>query len=192
MRDEIRIPSEDEAAIRGLLDRMGEAWAGGDGDAYASVFSEDASYVAATGQRTVGRQEIAESHQRIFDSVFKGTRLGRGHALRLQPITPDVVIVHGSGAVLFTGEKEETVAPNGLLTMVAARQGASWQFVCFTNTPTGKGRNARFFWRFLVSRLAMFRSEAAKGRRHMLEEKQRNMARWQGSRSDRGGMKGGS
>lgn len=185
MGDEVRIAAEDEAAIRGLLDRMGEAWASGDGAAYASVFSEDASYLAAPGQRTVGRQEIAESHQRIFDSVFKGTRLGRGYALRLQPVTPDVVIVHGSGAVLFAGEKEETVAANALLTMVAARQGPSWQFVSFSNTPTGRGRNARFVWRFLVSRLAMFRIEAAKGRRHMLEEKQRNMARWQRSRSDR-------
>lgn len=183
-QQEVGIRPEDEAAIRGLLDRMGDAWARGDGDAYASVFSEDAAYVAATGRRGTGREDIAGSHQRIFDSVFKGTRLGRGHPVRLQPVTPDVVIVHSDGAVMFAGERDGTVAPNGLLTMVAARRGDSWQFVSFSNTPTGKARNVTFLWRFLISRFAMFGAEAAKARRHMLDEKQRNMAAWRRAGDD--------
>jgi uncharacterized protein (TIGR02246 family) len=44
MEDSSKLAPEDEAAIRALLDRMGQAWARGDGDAYASVFSEDATY----------------------------------------------------------------------------------------------------------------------------------------------------
>jgi uncharacterized protein (TIGR02246 family) len=95
---------------------MGQAWARGDGDAYASVFSEDATYDNAPGERVVGRQEIAASHQRIFHSVLRHTRLGSGYPVRLQPITPDVVLVHASGAVLFAGEDEAKVPPNGLLT----------------------------------------------------------------------------
>jgi uncharacterized protein (TIGR02246 family) len=171
-----KLAPEDEAAIRALLDRMGQAWARGDGEAYASVFSEDATYDNAPGQRVVGRQEIAASHQRIFDSVLRHTRLGSGYPVRLQPVTPEVVLVHASGAVLFAGEDEAKVPPNGLLTMVAARRGDRWQFVSFSNVPTGKGRNVRFLWRFLVSRLAAFRAEVVKARRYMLEEKQRNMS----------------
>jgi uncharacterized protein (TIGR02246 family) len=116
-----KLAPEDEAAIRALLDRMGQAWARGDGEAYASVFSEDATYDNAPGQRVVGRQEIAASHQRIFDSVLRHTRLGSGYPVRLQPVTPEVVLVHASGAVLFAGEDEAKVPPNGLLTMVAAQ-----------------------------------------------------------------------
>jgi uncharacterized protein (TIGR02246 family) len=41
---------------------MREAWARGDGQAYASVFSEDATFDNAPGQRVVGRQGIAASH----------------------------------------------------------------------------------------------------------------------------------
>jgi uncharacterized protein (TIGR02246 family) len=111
-----KLAPEDEAAIRALLDCMGQAWARGDGDAYASVFSEDATYDNAPGERVVGRQEIAASHQRIFHSVLRHTRLGSGYPVRLQPITPDVVLVHASGAVLFAGEDEAKVPPNGLLT----------------------------------------------------------------------------
>jgi hypothetical protein len=47
------------------------------------------------------------------------------------------------------GEDEAKVPPDGLLTMVAARRGDRWRFVSFSNVPTGKGRNARFLWRFL-------------------------------------------
>jgi hypothetical protein len=49
MEDSSKLAPEDEAAIRALLDRMGQAWARGDGEAYASVFSEDATQ--CTSQR---------------------------------------------------------------------------------------------------------------------------------------------
>lgn len=185
----IQITAEDEAAIGALLDRMGESWARGDADAYASVFSEDATYVNAPGQRGVGRQQIADSHRRIFGSVFRHTRLGRRYPVRLEPVTPEVVLIHASGAVLFAGEDEEKVPPNGLLTMVAAKRAGRWQLVCFSNTPTGKGRNVRFFWRFLVSRFATFRAEAGKARRYMLEEKRRNMSTWSRDRRHRSAAK---
>jgi hypothetical protein len=62
-------------------------------------------------------------------SVLSHTRLGGGYPVRLQPVAPDVVVVHASGAVLFAGEDEAKVPPNGLLTMVAARRGGRWRFV---------------------------------------------------------------
>jgi len=101
MEHSSKLAPEDEAAIRALLDRMGQAWARGDGDADASVFSEDATYDNAPGQRVVGRQEIAASHQRIFNSVLRHTCLGSGYPVRLQPVTPDVLLVHAGGAMLL-------------------------------------------------------------------------------------------
>jgi uncharacterized protein (TIGR02246 family) len=173
-----QISPDDEQTIRELLGRMRDAWARGDGAAYASVFSDDARYVNAPGTRSVGRQAIADSHQKIFDSVFKGTCLGSTYPAELQPVAPNVVLVHSSGAVLFPGESEQRVPPNGLITMVAVGEGGSWRFVSFSNTPTGRARNVRFLWRYLVSRLSMFRAEARKARAYMLAQKRQNMAKW--------------
>jgi uncharacterized protein (TIGR02246 family) len=171
------ITATDDRAIRDLLERMRHAWAAGDGAAYAAEFTEDARYVAATGIRTVGREAIAQSHQKIFETFFKGTWLGRNYPAEFQPVSPDAVLVHASGAVLFPGEEERRVPPNGLLTMLVIRHGETWRVASFSNTPTGRARNARFFWRYLASRWPVFRAEARKARAHMLEEKHRNMGR---------------
>ena len=173
-----QISAHDEAAIRELLDRMNDAWACGDGEAYASVFSDDARYVNAPGTRSIGRQAIAKSHQKIFDSVLKGTHLGSTYPAELQPVAPNVVLVHGGGTVLFPGESEQRVRPNGLITIVAVGEAGSWRFVSFSNTPTGAARNARFLWRYLVSRLSIFRAETRKAKAHMLAQKRQNMANW--------------
>lgn len=174
------IPAADEAAIRQLLDRMREAWARGDGSALASLFTEDARYVEAPGIRRAGRQAIADSHQKIFGTFFAHTRLGESYPVELHLVTPDVVLVHASGSVLFPGESEQRVPPNGLMSMVAAREGGTWRFVLFHNTPTGRARTLRFLWRYLISRLSQARAETRKARAHMLREKQANMAKRRG------------
>jgi uncharacterized protein (TIGR02246 family) len=172
------ISPADQAAIHDLLRRMREAWANGDGAAYGAVFAEDARYVNAPGQRVVGRRAIAESHQKIFDTFLKHTRIGRGYPLDLQVLTPDVVLVHASGAVLFAGETEDDVAPNGLMTMTVVRRDNDWIIASFNNTQTGKGRNLKFLLRYIRSRGRELVREVAKARRHMLEEKRQNIEKW--------------
>jgi len=167
-----------EAAVRDLLRRMREAWESGDGEAFGALFSDDARYVTAPGERLVGRKAIADSHQRIFATLLKDTHLGRGYPVDLHPLTADVVLVHATGAVLFLGETEADVAPNGLMTLVAAQRNGAWQFVSFNNTPTGRGRNIKFLWRYLLARTWPLRGEWSRARKHMLEEKQRNIAKW--------------
>jgi uncharacterized protein (TIGR02246 family) len=167
-----------EDAVADVMIRLCEAWDHGDGEAYASLFSEDAQYVTAPGERLHGRKSIAESHQEIFNTFFKESKLGRSYPNNLRRITPDVVLVESAGSVLFPGETENKVAPNGLVTFVVARQDDGWRIVSFQNTPTGRFRNVKFMWRYLLSRLSAFRAEASKARRHMLEEKQRAMGKW--------------
>src|SRR5580698_7171185 len=130
------LPAED--AVRAVMARLREAWERGDGQAYASLFSEDAQYVTAPGERMRGRKSIADSHQEIFNTFFKETKLGQGYPSSLRQITPDVVLVESAGSVLFPGESESKVAPNGLMTLVVARQDNAWRIVSFQNTPTGK------------------------------------------------------
>lgn len=172
------LPGDHMLAIESLLAAMGHAWADGDGTAYGALFTPDAHYVNAPGQRVVGASAIAESHQEIFDSFFRGTFLGSGYPREIEVIAPDIVLVHGSGAVLFPGEREEDVAPNGLMTMLLVKRDGRWLIDSFTNTQTGKHRNAKFIARYLTSRLHPFTAEWTKARRHMLDGKHRNMARY--------------
>lgn len=167
-----------EGAAINLMGCLSDSWERGDGEAYGKLFSEDAQYVTAPGERLHGRKAIANSHQRIFDTFFKGTRLGRDYPIRTRELRPDVVLVEAAGSVLFPGEREQSVAPNGLMTLVLAKEDTGWRIVSFQNTPTGRFRNLRFICRYALSRLFAFRTEWSKARRHMLEEKQRNMARW--------------
>ena len=65
----------DEKAIRAIHQRMIDAWNTGDGAAFAAPFTEDADFVAFEGTHLKGRQEITSFHQRICDTVVKGSRL---------------------------------------------------------------------------------------------------------------------
>jgi uncharacterized protein (TIGR02246 family) len=142
----------DEASIHDVLAKLNDGWRNGDGAAFAAPFAEDALYITATGERLAGRQEIAEQHQRIFDGIFKGTRLG-GAFQQIKSVSPDVVLVQSVGGILFPGETDTAVKPNGIATTVLAKRDGAWQIVSFQNTPTGRFRTPRFLWRILVSRL---------------------------------------
>jgi uncharacterized protein (TIGR02246 family) len=170
---------QSEEAVRDVMVRLREAWERGDGQAYAALFSEDAQYVTAPGKRLHGRKSIAQSHQEIFNRFFKDTKLGRSYPNTLRPITSDVVLVESAGSVLFPGETESEISLNGLTTFVLARQANAWRIVSFQNTPTGRHRSVRFIWRYLRSRLSVFRAEWSRGHRHMLENKHREMAMWE-------------
>ena len=143
---------DDESAIDDILRQMNEGWRNGDGEAYAAPFAEDADYITAPGERVGGRREIAESHQRIFDSFFKGTRLA-GRVRSLRRIAPDVVLAQMEGAVLFPGESDAAVPPNGFVSLVILKEAGAWRIVHFQNTPTGRWRTLRFLLRFLRSRV---------------------------------------
>jgi uncharacterized protein (TIGR02246 family) len=151
-----------EDAVRDVLIRVCDAWEHGDGKAYASFFSEDAQFVTATGKRMLGRKSIAKESQEILNTLFRGSKLGRSYRNpnNLRFITPDVALVESAGSVLFPGETEDKVAPNGLMTFVVARRDDAWRIVSFQNTPTGRWHTIRLIWRYLLSRLSASRSRA--------------------------------
>jgi uncharacterized protein (TIGR02246 family) len=172
------IPDEDQTAISNLLAQMRTAWEQGDGQAYGANFTDDAHYVNAPGQRVVGAAAISATHQHVFDTFFKNTHLGSQCDNEVQPIAPGVVLIHSSGSVLCPGETESKVAPNGLMTILVVKRDGAWKIASFTNTQTGNARNVKFLWRYLKSRTHPFTAEWSQARRHMLDEKQQNIASW--------------
>ena len=124
-------PAADDAAVRALVDKLLAAWGRGDGRAYGDLFTDDADYVAFDGSRTVGRAAIAASHQALFDTWLKGTRLvGQVEGVRF--LAPDVALVHATGATLMPG-KDRPVRPS-IQTLVAVRRDGDWRFAAFHNT----------------------------------------------------------
>ncbi len=149
---EILLSTEDEKAISILLDKLASSWANGDGESYGSVFTEDAHYIEAPGNWVTGRKTIAERHQQIFDTFFKNTRIDGKYKTILRPLTPDVVLVHGQGTVLFRGESEKDASPNGIMTICIVKRNGQWQIASFQNTQTGKLRKIKFMLRFFKSK----------------------------------------
>jgi uncharacterized protein (TIGR02246 family) len=64
----------DEDAIHQLLDRQAKAWAAGDPEAYASVFTDDADYITFLGSHYKGRAAIGASYVPLFKRL-KGSHL---------------------------------------------------------------------------------------------------------------------
>ncbi|MEU6830806.1 SgcJ/EcaC family oxidoreductase [Nocardia beijingensis] len=122
----------DEDEIRDLLDRQARAWAEGDAESFAAVFTPDADYITWLGTHFKGRAAIATSHVPLFEKYLKGTRLD-GEITQLRFLTPDVAVVHGRGAVL-KGRRRRTRRNTKVQTTVAVRQNGRWQIAAFHNT----------------------------------------------------------
>src|SRR5687768_15119229 len=87
--DRSRERDGDTVAIRALFTELIAAWGRGDGQAYGALFTDEADYVAFDGSHTKGRHVIAESHQKLFETWLKGTRL-TGQIESLRFLSPDV------------------------------------------------------------------------------------------------------
>ena len=123
----------DEAAVRDLFARLLAAWGRGDGQAYGALFTDDADYVAFDGSRTVGREEIAASHQRLFETWLKGTRL-IGDAPAVRFLAPDVALVHATGGTVMPGRGDDRAVRPSIQTLVAVKREGAWRFAAFHNT----------------------------------------------------------
>jgi uncharacterized protein (TIGR02246 family) len=137
-----------EAAVRELFGALLGDWDRGDGESYGSRFTEDADYVAFDGSHTIGRREIAASHQRLFDGWLKGSRLtGRVRSVKL--LGPDVALVHATGGTILRGKKKPAPERGSIQTLVAVRRDGGWRFAAFHNSrvrPINRGFATVLLW----------------------------------------------
>jgi len=65
--------AQDELAIRQLVSVQTEAWNRQDATAWTADYIPDADFVNIVGTVFTGREEIAQRHAAIFNTVFKGS-----------------------------------------------------------------------------------------------------------------------
>lgn len=116
-------PNIDEEQIRALLARLFEAWAKGDGDAYANCFTEDCDYVTFNGMHLRGRAENAGLHTALFQTVLRGAQLS-ADVESIVLLAPDVALMHTVGS----GRKRS------YQTYVLTKAGGNWLIRSFQNT----------------------------------------------------------
>jgi uncharacterized protein (TIGR02246 family) len=138
----------DERAIRALHGRVLDAWGAGDGEAFAAPFSDDALFIGFDGSLMRGREQIASTHQEVFDRWMKGTRLVEERT-EVRFVGADVAIVHALGGTVMRSKSEPTPERDSIQTLVAVRDAGGWSFVSFQNTrirPIGAGAVSAVLW----------------------------------------------
>ena len=68
-------PTQDNLAVRTLVDGLVAGWNAQDGTAFARQFAADADFTNVMGLHAKGRDVIARGHDEIFATLFKGTTL---------------------------------------------------------------------------------------------------------------------
>ncbi|MFI6096743.1 SgcJ/EcaC family oxidoreductase [Lentzea sp. NPDC051213] len=85
-----------------LWRRMEQGWALGDGDLFASVFSEDVDFVTVRGEELFGRRAVALGHGTLFAGPYRDTKLTAEISL-IRPLTDGISIVHVTSSIAPAG-----------------------------------------------------------------------------------------
>jgi uncharacterized protein (TIGR02246 family) len=123
----------DADAIRALVGELVEAWNAGDGEAYGRPFADECDYVTFNGERVRGRAAIAASHQQLFDTHLKDSRL-LVETVDMRSVGKDTILVHMTGNSLLKGQRKPRESRRSIQTLVAVKEHGGWRFAAFHNT----------------------------------------------------------
>jgi uncharacterized protein (TIGR02246 family) len=127
----------DETAIRVVVQSVADAWTAGDGKKFGEPFAEHADYIVVNGLLLKGREAIAQSHQRIFDTIFKNTKL-KLEIRQIRFVRSDVAVVHTGGNIVSKNEAFPA-AHAAFPTFVLSKDRGKWQIIAFQNTANAAG-----------------------------------------------------
>lgn len=125
--------AEEEKAIRKIVKDIHDAWAEGNGEKYASFFTEDMDFTVWNGMYYNGRKANAKNHQMIFDTFYKGTNI-KTEIRKIRFLTDDVASVHLQSEMFKDGKKVEGV-PKVVPLMILKKRDGKWLVAVFQNTP---------------------------------------------------------
>lgn len=123
----------DTTAVTELFQRLQDTWAAADATGYAQCFTPDADYVSFIGTHMKGHKHIIDSHEALWTTFQKNTRL---HQVvdSLRFITADVAVLVTRGAILQPKQDAPKRGDWKIQTLVALRTQDGWRFTSFQNT----------------------------------------------------------
>jgi len=129
-----QIPADTAAdtAAQVFVAGLEAAWNAADGAAFGATFTDDAVFVDVRGSRHRGRPAIADGHQGILDSIYRGSTV-RYEVESVDQLGPDVAVVHAN-ATLDCPTGPMAGVNRARFTVVLVRGGRAWEAMAFHNT----------------------------------------------------------
>ncbi|KZB87437.1 SgcJ/EcaC family oxidoreductase [Amycolatopsis regifaucium] len=123
----------DQAAVAALPQRIVAAWGAHDADAFASVFTDDATMII-TGVHVKGKKQIRDFMAGAFAGPYQGTQVV-GTPFELRQVGPDTILLLTEGGVRSKTETE--VKPENVIraSWLAVREDGEWRLAAYQNTP---------------------------------------------------------
>jgi uncharacterized protein (TIGR02246 family) len=123
--------ADDERAVRDVIGALYTAWAANDADAFAALYTEDAT-VVLPGVYRRNRAQARADMAAAFVGPLKGSRaIDEVKAIRF--LGDDVAVVTSEGGTLMAGESELPPAQLVRATWVLARQDGTWLIAAYHN-----------------------------------------------------------
>ena len=112
--------------IRAIHKKMIDSWNAGDATGFASSFIDDADFVAFESTHLKGREEIIMFHQRIFDTVVKGSHI-KGEVKFVRFLSPELAVMHSAVAYAPSGRTEALPSRDSMQLTVVTKQDGEWR-----------------------------------------------------------------
>lgn len=125
---------QDRQEIQSLLQIMIDGWNRNDGTYYATAFTETCDYIAFNGERYITQKQNAEVHQKLFDTVLKGSSLVNQKIINCRFPNDNTAIVITTGYVKTRFKKHPPKSRFSIQTLVAIKENEKWKFTSFQNS----------------------------------------------------------
>lgn len=121
----------DEAAVKDVLASAVAAWDANDADAFAELYTDDASVITA-GSHQQGKETIRAFMAGGFAGPLKGTK-SMEDPQDVRFVTDDVAVVTSLGGFIFAGEDKLRDDMERRATWVIVRRGNDWRVETYHN-----------------------------------------------------------
>src|SRR5258708_1672454 len=123
----------DETQVKFLYIRLLETWNKNKGNDFANLFAPDGNSIGFDGSQMNGRQEINDQLNQIFANHKVSSFVGIVREIR--PLSPTVFVLRAVAGMVPPGKTQINPDVNTIQTLIAQKQGKTFQIAFFQNTP---------------------------------------------------------